>query len=65
MPNPSQNRKQIARLLSAAYDALDADDVQRILTEADRTMRGDGRYVLVGSDGEVQRLDFADQIGHS
>jgi hypothetical protein len=25
-------------------------------------MRGDGRYVLVDSSGEVQRLDFADDL---
>lgn len=59
----SRNRKQISKLLSQAYDGLDTDDVRRILDEADRTMRGDGRYVLVGSDGEVQRLDFADSVG--
>lgn len=58
----SRNRKQVAQMLSRAYDGLEMEDVRRILDEADRTMRGDGRYVLVGSDGEVQRLDFADQV---
>lgn len=58
----NRNRKQVAHMLAQAYEALDTDDVRRILDEADRTMRGDGRYVLIGKDGEVQRLDFADNI---
>lgn len=57
----ARNRQQVAQMLSQAYEGLDVNDVRRILDEADRTMRGEGRYVLVGSDGEVQRLDFADQ----
>lgn len=58
----TRNRKRLAKMLSKAYDGLDTDDVRRILDEADRTMRGDGRYVLVDSTGEVQRLDFADDL---
>jgi len=58
----TRNRNRLAEMLSKAYDGLDTDDVRRILDEADRTMRGDGRYVLVDSTGEVQRLDFADDL---
>jgi len=57
-----RERDQLATLLSKAYQCLSKDEVRRILDAADRTMRGDGRYVLVGSDGEVQRLDFADEV---
>jgi len=58
----TRNRNRLAEMLSKAYDGLDTDDVRRILDEADRTMRGNGRYVLVDSSGEVQRLDLADNL---
>jgi len=57
------NRERVAKMIQAAYDHLEAEEVQRLLDEADRLKAGKGHLVTVQRNASrplrVHRLDHA------